>query len=136
MKDKQKKVGLEHKDIWKFFYKDFYFDYSYVDNIAILHDRTVPVHNYFRISFDISKYSSKEIKQMYIARKNKYGKLSYVGSRHKNGEMYASIKSLGQYTLTTDLEKPKVYHYNFKTNQNLSKKRYLLFYILAIFINK
>ncbi len=107
------------------FYEDFYFDYSYVDNVAILHDRTIPVHNYFRISFDISKYSSEEIKQMYIARKNKYGKLSYVGSRHKNGEMYASIKSLGKYTLTTDLENPKVYHYNFKANQNLSKKRYL-----------
>ena len=39
--------------------------------------------------------------------------------------MYASIKSLGKYTLNSDLERPKVYHYNFKANQNLSKKRYL-----------
>lgn len=107
------------------FYEDLYFDYSYVDGVAILHDRTVPVHNYFRISFDITKYATKEVKQMYIARKNKYGKLSYVGSRHKDGEMYASVKSLGQYTLTSDLENPKVFHYNFKANQNLAKKRFL-----------
>jgi len=107
------------------FYEDFYFDYSYVDGVANLHNRTVAVHNYFRIAFDVSKYSDDEKNQMYIARKNKYGKLSYVGSRHMDSEIYTSTKSLGQYTLATDLEKPKVYHYNFKENQSLGKKRYL-----------
>lgn len=107
------------------FYEDLYFDYSYVDGVANLHNRTVPVHNYFRITFDVSKYSSDEINQMYIARKNKHGKLFYVGSKHKDGVIYTSTKSLGKYTLATDLEKPKVYHYNFKENQVLGKKRYL-----------
>jgi len=107
------------------FYEDFYFDYSYVDGVANVHNRSVPVHNYFRISFDVSKYSIDEINKMYIARKNKYGKLSYVGSRHKDGKMYTSTKSLGQYTLSTDLERPKVYHYNFKENQVMGKKRFL-----------
>jgi hypothetical protein len=107
------------------FYEDFYFDYSYVDGVANLHNRTVPVHNYFKISFDVSKYSMEEKNQMYIARKNKHGKLSYVGSRQIDSEIYTSTKSLGQYTLATDLVDPKVYHYNFKENQALGKKRYL-----------
>lgn len=107
------------------FYEDFYFNYSFVNGVANLHSRSVPVHNYFRISFDISKYSTDEIDKMYIARINKHGKLYYVGSRHKDGKMYTSIKSLGKYTLSSDLERPKVYHYNFKNNQALGKKRYL-----------
>ena len=90
-----------------------------------MHNRSVPVHNYFKLSFDLSKYSSDEIKKMYIARKNKHGKLSYVGARRKDGKMYTSTKTLGQYTLDSDKVAPKIFHYNFKANQNLGKKRYL-----------
>ena len=107
------------------FYEDLYFDYSFVDGVAILHDRSVPVHNYFRVSFDLSKYPREEILKMYIARKNGYGKLSYVGSKHKDDEIYASSKTLGEFTLSIDKTKPKIYHYNFKANQSLNKKRYL-----------
>jgi len=91
------------------FYEDFYFDYSYIDGVAHLHNRSVPVHKYFKISFDISNYSTDEIKQMYIARKNKHGKLYYVGSRHKDGMMYTSTKTLGQYTLDSDKLSPKFF---------------------------
>ena len=107
------------------FYEDLYFDYTYKDGVAYLHNRSVPVHNYFKISFDISKYTKGEIKQLYIARKNKHGKLYYVGSRHKDGMMYTSTKTLGQYTLDIDRLPPKIFHYNFKANQNLQKKRFL-----------
>lgn len=107
------------------FYSDFYFDYKYQDGIATLHNKTVPVHNYFRIYFDATKYSDEVIKQMYIASRNKYGKLNYLNTRHKDGKLYASSKTLGQFTLTTDSFMPKIVHYNFKANGNLSKKRYL-----------
>lgn len=107
------------------FYSDLYFDYTYKDGIASLHNNTVPVHNYFKIYFDVSTYSDVEIKQMYIARMNKYGKLYYLKTRHKDGKFYASSKTLGKFTLTSDTSRPKIYHYNFKANQNLNKKRYL-----------
>lgn len=107
------------------FYSNLYFDYTYQDGIATLHNKTVPVHNYFRIYFDVTKYSDEIIKQMYIASRSKYGKLNYLNTRHKDGKLYASSKTLGQFTLTTDSFMPKIVHYNFKANDNLSRKRYL-----------
>jgi len=93
--------------------------------VAKLHDNTIPLHKSFRVSFDIRRSTSEELKHMYIARVNDKGKSSYVGSRHKDGYMYALSKTLGNYTLKTDKENPKVYHYNFRSGQNLAKKRYL-----------
>ena len=107
------------------FYKDLYFDFSFVNGVAKLHYNTIPLHKNFRVSFDVTKSTNAELKQMYIARVNDKGKSSYVGSRHKDGYMYALSKTLGNYTLKSDKEKPKVYHYNFRSGQNLAKKRYL-----------
>ncbi|MCF6297133.1 MAG: M23 family metallopeptidase [Flavobacteriaceae bacterium] len=107
------------------FYSDFYFDYSYKNGVAKLHNSTIPVHSNFKIYFDVSKYSIDEIKKMYIARKNKYGKLSRLNTRYRDGKLSTSSKILGEYTLSSDNQNPKIVHYNFKVNQNLNKKRYL-----------
>jgi len=103
------------------FYEDFYFDYSYKDGIVKLHNNTVPVHNYFRLSFDISKYSENELKQMYIAKKNRYGKLNYVNTKHKDNTLYTSSKSLGEFTLLVDKNNPSIKPFGFKPNQWLTK---------------
>jgi murein DD-endopeptidase MepM/ murein hydrolase activator NlpD len=102
------------------FYEDFYFDYTYKDGVAKLHNNTVPVQNNFRLAFDISKYSEDEIKQMYIAKINKYGKPYYVKTKRKNNTLYTSSKSLGEYTLQTDKKYPSAKAY-FKENQWLTK---------------
>ncbi len=103
------------------FYEDFYFDYSYDNGLVKLHNRSVPVHNYFRLSFDVSKYSEEELKQMYIAKKNRYGKLNYVKTRRKGNTLYASSKSLGEFILDTDKYNPKISPVGFKANQWLTK---------------
>jgi len=103
------------------FYEDFYFDYSYENGVAKLHNSTVPVSNYFSIYFDITKYSDEEIKAMYIARKSKYGKLSFVSSKHKDNYIYGSSKELGDYTLASDTDAPKISAVNFNENQWLAK---------------
>lgn len=103
------------------FYEDFYFDYSYKNGVAKLHNSTVPVHNYFRLSFDISKYTEDEIKQLYIAKKNKYGKLNYVKTRRKENTLYTSSKSLGKFTLASDTWFPSIKPIGFKENQWLTK---------------
>ncbi len=102
------------------FYHDFYFDYTYINGVAKLHNNTVPVHNYFRLAFDISKYKEEEIKQMYIAKKNKYGKLYYVNTKRKENTLYTSSKSLGEFTLQSDKRFPSAKAY-FKENQWLTK---------------
>ena len=102
------------------FYEDFYFDYSYIDGVAKLHNNSVPVHSYYRLAFDISKYTEGEIKQMYIAKKNKYGKLFYVKTKRKENTLYTSSNSLGEFTLKSDKKHPTVKFY-FKENQWLTK---------------
>ncbi len=108
------------------FYKDFYFDYQYKDGVAQIHNNTVAVQNNFSLSFDVSKYSLDEIKHMYIARKNKSGRLYYSSTRYKDHKLYTNTKTLGNYTLVKDFDKPKIYPHNFKNNQSLTKKNSLM----------
>ena len=108
------------------FYNDFYFDYQYKNGVAQFHNPSVSVHNNFTLSFDVSKYNSEDIKHMYIARKNKSGRLYYSSTRYKDHKLYTNTKTLGDYTLVKDYEKPKIFPHNFKENQWLSKKSSLM----------
>ncbi len=103
------------------FYEDFYFDYSYRDGIAKLHNNTMPVHKRFRLSFNISNYSEEAIDQLYIAKKNKYGKLNYVSTHRNESTLYTSSNSLGEFTLATDNKPPTIKPYGFKDGQWLTK---------------
>ena len=58
-----------------------------------------------------------------MARKKKY--LSYVYSTRKKNKLTAKTKSLGNYILATDIEKPKIKPVNFDDGKWLSKFRYL-----------
>ena len=106
------------KDI---FYEDFYFDYQYKDGVVKMHNSSVPVHKNFRLSFDISSYPEEELKQMYIAKKNKYGKLYYVSTKRKDQTLYTLSKSLGEFTLTSDKVAPTIRPVGFKDAQWLTK---------------
>lgn len=108
------------------FYENFYFDYKFKDGIAYLHNPEVPVHKNFTLYFDVSKYPSDKIKHMYIARKNSTGRYYYNTTHHKGNQLYTYTKTLGNYTLVTDYDKPKIFAHNFKNNQNLDKKGYLM----------
>lgn len=106
------------------FYEDFYFDFSNENGVVKLHNKTVPVHKYFKITFDVSKYNDEDIKYMYIAKKNKSKKWNYTSTKHKNNTLYTSSKNLGEYTLLSDLEKPVISPF-FKKDQWLTKSNYL-----------
>ncbi len=108
------------------FCNDFYFDFLYKDGVAKMHNPTVAVHSNFTLSFNVSKYSKDDIKHMYIARKNKSGRLYYTSTKYKDHKLYTNTKILGDYTLVKDFEKPKIFPHNFKKNQSLSKKNYLM----------
>ena len=103
------------------FYEDFYFDYSIKNGIVKLHNSSVPAHKRFKLSFDISNYTEEEIKYMHIAKKNKSGKFYYVSSKRKDDFLYTSSNSLGDYTLKSDNESPKVSTIGFKKGDWLTK---------------
>ena len=106
------------------FYEDFYFDFTNDNGVVKLHNRTVPVHSYYKLTFDVSKYDKKDLKYMYIAKKNKSKKWYYVSTKHKNNTFYTSSKELGEFTLLSDIGKPVVSPY-FKKDQWLTKSNYL-----------
>jgi len=107
------------------FYNDVYFNFDYKDSIVSLHDQSIALHRNFTLTFDASKYSEEERKQLVIARKNKKGKLYYSNTKRKDHKLYTLSKSLGDYTLASDTVKPKIIPANFKNNQWLTKYRYL-----------
>ena len=106
------------KDI---FFEDFYFDYSYENGIVKLHNSSVPVHKNFRLTFDVSKYNSDELKTLYIAKKNRHGKMYYVNTKRKENTLYTSSKNLGEYTLRSDNYNPSIKAVGFQKEQWLTK---------------
>ncbi|MCA0931985.1 M23 family metallopeptidase [Lutimonas saemankumensis] len=103
------------------FYEDFYFDYSFENGVAKLHNSTVPVHKNFRLTFDVSSYKTEDVKKMYIAKKNKYGKLNYVSTKRKDNTLYTLSRYLGDFTLASDNHKPTVKTIGFANGQWLTK---------------
>jgi len=107
------------------FYNDLYFDFEYNNKIVSLHDKSVPLHRSFTLTFDISNYPEKNRDKLFIARKNGNGSLYYTSTKRKEGKLYMLSKTLGNYTIAMDTIKPRITPVNFKNNQWLSKYRYL-----------
>ena len=102
------------------FYNDLWLDFDVTESIAKVHEPTVPIHNNYTITFDVSKYSDLEKQQLYIASINKNGRTSYESTIKKDSTFYASTKRLGKFTLLYDREAPSIQLHNFKDNQWIS----------------
>ncbi|WP_425236564.1 M23 family metallopeptidase [Ulvibacterium sp.] len=111
------------------FYEDFYLDLEKGEDTVKIHNNTVPAHRNFTITFDTSKYSENERKQLFIARLDKKLKPNYT-STYKRGDVFtARTRNLGTYTLAKDTVAPKIRTKNFKAKQWLNNYRYLSLYI-------
>ena len=107
------------------FYKDLYFDFKHEDNVVKLHNQGIPIHKNFTLTFDVSKYPKEEQAKLFIGRLTSKGKPYYSRTRRKPNKLYTLNKTLGNYALFSDNQKPKIKPINFKDNQWLSKYRYL-----------
>ena len=103
------------------FYKETYLNFKVEKGIATIHKPTIPLHKNFTLTFDVSKYNNQEKKQLYIANINNKKYPSYQNTRKKKNIFYTTTKTLGKYTLKSDLEKPTIKLINFKNNQWISK---------------
>jgi len=101
----------------KTFYNDFYLDFDVNDSIVKVHTPTVPLNKKYTLTFDVSKYSEGQKEQLYIASINRKGNTKYETTVKKDSTFYTSIKKLGDFTLLTDNEQPKVLLKNFKDQQ-------------------
>jgi len=99
------------------FYEDLWLDFEVKDSLVKVHDPNVPIHHNYTITFDVSKYSEVEKKQLYIASINKKGNKSYEATVKKDSVFYASTKKLGKFTLLSDKDAPNIQLHNFKNDQ-------------------
>ena len=111
------------------FYKDFYIDLKKGKDTVTIHNSRVPAHRNFTITFDVSKYSQEQRKQLFIARLGKRLKPSYVSTYKRGATFTTRTRNLGTYTLTKDTIAPKIRSKNFKKKQWLNNYRYLSLYI-------
>ncbi|SHJ41650.1 M23 family metallopeptidase [Pseudozobellia thermophila] len=107
------------------FYDDFYIDLKKGDDTVTIHNNRVAAHKNFTITFDVSKYSPEEKKQLFIARLDSRLR-PHHSSTYKRGNTFTTrTRNLGTYTLAKDSLAPKIRPKNFKDGQWLNNYRYL-----------
>jgi hypothetical protein len=102
------------------FYEDVYLDFKVDKKIAKIHTPTIPLDKSFTLTFNVSEYSEDEKEQLYIANLEnpKYPRYQYT--RKKDSTFYTTSKTLGNYTLLTDNQKPTINILHFKNDQWIS----------------
>jgi len=109
----------------KTFYKDFYIDLKKGNDTVTIHNSRVPAHRNFTITFDASKYSKEDQKQLFIARLDKKLEPSYASTYKRGNSFTTRTRNLGTYTLVKDTVAPKIRPKNFKEKQWLNNYSYL-----------
>ena len=107
------------------FYKDFFLNFSVNERNATIHKPTIPLDKKFTITFDSIMYNESELDHIYIANMNNKKYPYYMDTRKKSNKIFTTTKTLGKYGLLTDNEIPKIYNPNFKSNDWVSRLRYL-----------
>ncbi|PQJ74576.1 M23 family metallopeptidase [Polaribacter gangjinensis] len=107
------------------FYSDTYLDFKVENGIAKIYPQTIPLNDQFTLTFDVSKYSDEEKKQLYIANIDypKYPRYQYT--RKRDSTFFTTTKYLGNYTLATDNQKPKIQLLYVKDGQWISNSETL-----------
>lgn len=111
------------------FYENFYIDLEKGKDTVRIHNNRVAAHRNFTITFDVSKYSTEERKQLFVARLGRKGKPRYA-STFKRGKTFTTrTRNFGTYTLAKDTVAPKIKSKNFKEKQWLNNYSYLSLHI-------
>ena len=107
------------------FYEDLYLDFNIENGIAKIHQPTVPLDKKFTLTFNVSKYSEIEKQQLYIANLEYPKYPRYQFTKKKDSTFYTTSKTLGNYTLLSDKEKPAIKLLYFKDKDWVSNLKTL-----------
>jgi murein DD-endopeptidase MepM/ murein hydrolase activator NlpD len=102
------------------FYKDCYLDLKKENGIIKIHKPTIPLDKSYTLTFNVTKYSEEEKKQLYIANVEYKKYPRYQFTRKKDTTFYTTTKYLGNYMLLSDTKKPKATPLYFKNEQWIS----------------
>ncbi|SHG19150.1 M23 family metallopeptidase [Flagellimonas flava] len=107
------------------FYEDFYIDLEKGKDTVRIHNNEVAAHRNFTISFDATKYSQADKKQLFIARLDEKLKPRHSRTFKRDGFFTTRTRTMGTYTLAKDTVPPTIKPRNFKEKQWLSNYSYL-----------
>nr|WP_299069656.1 M23 family metallopeptidase [uncultured Allomuricauda sp.] len=126
--DKPNNFDLEAAKVYfpaNTFYEDFYIDLKKGKDTITIHDNSVAAHRNFTISFDVSKYSKEDQKQLFIARLSKNKEPLHSKTYKRDASFTTRTRTFGTYTLVRDSIGPTIKSKNFKEKQWLSNYSYL-----------
>jgi murein DD-endopeptidase MepM/ murein hydrolase activator NlpD len=105
------------------FYANFYMNFDVNNDIATLHDDSVPVHKNITLTFnDVSGLTEVQLSKTYIATLDGY-KLDFNKTTRKGNSFSTKIKTLGKYKLAQDSIPPRIYNVNFVEGKTLKDQK-------------
>ena len=107
------------------FYENFYIDLKKGTDTVAIHNNSVAAHRNFTISFDATKFTPEEKRQLFIAHLDEDLKPEYSKTFKRDGSFTTRTRTLGTYTLAKDSIAPTIKPKNFKERQWLSNYSYL-----------
>ncbi|MGB5941931.1 MAG: M23 family metallopeptidase [Leeuwenhoekiella sp.] len=90
------------------FYDDYYLDISADGENLKLHKDVIPVQKNMTISFDASTYAEVDREKLYIASQPYPGATNFEGAKLDGNKLIAYTRSLGNYTIASDNDPPKI----------------------------
>ncbi|MFY7670739.1 M23 family metallopeptidase [Tenacibaculum sp. MEBiC06402] len=107
------------------FYHDCFIDFSVKDEIAKLHEPTIPLDKKFTLTFHTEKLTDVQKEQVYIANVTKEKYPYYVTTKRRENKVFTNQKTLGSYTLLFDDKNPEITLLNFAEGRWLTKNKTL-----------
>ncbi|WP_299315715.1 M23 family metallopeptidase [uncultured Aquimarina sp.] len=106
-------------------YENAYLDIQANGDTIKIHEDEIPLHKNMTIAFDVSNYSELDKKKLYIGRLGYSNKHYYVKTNKKINRFSTRTRTLGTYSLFTDLDKPTVVPINVSDKKWMSKANFL-----------
>lgn len=106
-------------------YEKAYLDIETNGDTIKIHEDEIPLHKNMTIVFDVANYSQADKKKLYIGRLGYNNKHYHVRTNKKNNRFSTRTRTLGSYSLFTDLEKPTIVPINVANKKWMSKANFL-----------
>jgi hypothetical protein len=120
-------MTLNDKELYfpkKTFFKNAIIKVDEAENILNIRPNLFPFNKPYEIRFKVNEEDTLKLRQTFIAKKNGK-KLSFLPTEINQGHWTTKLKDMGEYILARDSLPPKIVPSNFKSNQWLSKFKFI-----------
>ncbi len=106
-------------------YEDAYLDIDVQGDTLKFHKDEIPIHRNITLTVDASNYSTADRNKLFIARLSSRGEPYHYTTRRNGDKLTARTRTLGTYTLASDVDAPVITPVNFSDEQWISNNETL-----------